>query len=156
MQMLRTPITSALVVVLAFALAGCGSSSTKGRLSQDQASSLNSALNKVDAAVAAGDCPAASEAAAQVQDLVTGLPSSVDSGLRGNLTSAANNVLNQAQIDCAKSTTSTSSSTTTTSTPTTSSYSTTSSSSTTTTSTTTPTTTTTTTTDGGGAGPDIP
>ena len=154
MQTLRNPITAVLVVTCAFVVAGCGSSSSKGKLTQAQASSMNSALNDVDMAVAAGDCTAATEKAGHLQDLVTGLPSSVDAGLKGNLTSAANNVMQQAQIDCVKSSTTTSS-TTTTSTPTTSSdTTTTSSSSSTTTSTSTSTTpTTTTSTDGGGATP---
>lgn len=156
MHRMRTPITAALLVSFALVLAGCGSTGAKGTLSQSQSSTMNSALNDVDMAVAAGDCAAASEASAHLQDVVNGLPSSVDPGLKTNLTEAANRVAEQSGLDCVKTTSTTTSSTTTTSTPTTTSSSSTtstSSSTTTTPTTTTPTTTTTTPPDGGGATP---
>ncbi len=153
---MRTPISSAVLVAFALAIAGCGSTTAKGTLSQSQSSTMNSALNDVDMAVAAGDCIATGEASAHLQDVVAGLPSSVDSGLKTNLTEAANRVAEQGRLDCVKTTTTTSSSTTTTTTPTTTSSSSTSTTSSSTTTTPTTTSTTTTTTmppDGGGATP---
>ena len=123
MQKMRTPIKAAVLVAFALALAGCGSTAAKGTLSQSQANTMNSALNDIDMAVAAGDCTAASEASSHLQDVVNGLPSSVDAGLKSNLTEAANRVAEQSGLDCVKLTTTTSSSTTTTSTPTTTSSS---------------------------------
>ena len=153
----------AAIALCAVSLGACGGST--GLLSSSEATSLNDQLDSVDAAVAAGDCPAAALASARLKAAAISLSPTVDSALRSNLSEGASTVAKLALTDCSASsttTTTTPSTTSSTTTPTTSSStssstststSTSSSTTTTTPTTTTTTTTPTTTTDSGGAIP---
>ena len=158
MRFIRPSILAVTASMLAFALAGCGSTGA-GLLDPQQANSLNAALDEVNSAVDAGDCTAADTASARLRAITAHLPSSVDGALRGNLSEGSATVGNLALTDCSKNATTTTTSSSTTSSSTSTSTSTTPTTSTTTTTPTTTTTTTPTTTEttptttGGGASP---
>ncbi len=113
-------------------LVACGGGG-KGLLSSDQASSLQGQLSQLTAALDAGHCGDAANAADALKSTVDNLPSSINPALAANLQQGASTVASLAQSHCSQSTTTSS---TTTSSPTTTSSSTTTS---TTTSTSTPT-----------------
>ena len=119
-------------------LAACGGGS--GLLSGDQASTLNSQLDRVSAAVSAGQCGAATSAANDFVNYVSGLPRSVNLTLVNNLKQGASTVAVLAARDCHQTTTQSSTSSTSSTTDTTTSTPSTTTS--TSTSTSTPTTTT--------------
>jgi hypothetical protein len=79
-------------------LVACGGGS--GLLSADQASSLNSQLDQVSAAVASGHCGAVTNAATGLTNAVENLPASVNSTLINNLKQGVTTVSNLAAKDC--------------------------------------------------------
>ncbi|NDC39485.1 MAG: hypothetical protein EBZ48_15840, partial [Proteobacteria bacterium] len=87
--------------------AGCGGSQNKGLLSASQANSVNAALDRVDSAVAAGDCTETAAASDSLRQIVANLPDSVDPALRGSLIEGTAKVSSLGATDCEKVTTST-------------------------------------------------
>jgi hypothetical protein len=71
-------------------IAGCGGGA--GLLSSDQAGNLNSQLDQVSSAVAAGHCDAARNAASSFSQAVFNLPSTISGTLKTDLGSAANTI----------------------------------------------------------------
>lgn len=122
-------------------VAACGGGS--GLLAGDESISLNGQAEEISSAVQSGNCGAATNASAALQDDVQKLPAGVNPTLRRNLSQGAATIARLAQKDCRQSTETTSSTPTTTSTST-STSTTTPSTTSTSTSTSTPTTTSTT------------
>jgi hypothetical protein len=116
-QLSRAILAGGLGFAVALLVAACGGGS--GLLSSDQASSLNGQLDQVSSAVNAGNCGAASSAAASLTNAVSNLPPSVNTTLRNNLDQGASTVSQLAQRDCRHTTSTTTSTSTTSSTSTT-------------------------------------
>jgi hypothetical protein len=95
-------------------LVACGGGS--GLLSADQASTLNGTLDRLAAAVAAGQCGTASGAINQLTNAVANLPATVSTTLQANLNQGASTVAQLSIRDCqnAKTTTTPTTSTATT------------------------------------------
>jgi hypothetical protein len=124
-------------------LVACGSSENPHLLSPARADRLTAELDKVQEAVDAHDCEAATSASQKLEDEITGLPRDTDPQLQQHLQDGATNLRARADEECQKSDTTptvTTETTTTETTPT----DTTPTETTTTETTTTPTTTTTT------------
>jgi hypothetical protein len=133
----RALLAGGLGFTVSLVVAACGGGS--GLLSGDQANTINSQLNQISSALAAGDCRAVSSATVNLSNAVANLPSGVNPTLRSNLDQGVSTVGQLANQQCKPAstgtpTTSTSTSTTTTTTtPTATSHTTTSSATTTTT-----------------------
>lgn len=119
-------------------LVACGGGSNL--LSGDESSSLNGKLDRLAAAVDAGQCGGAARAAASFANSVSNLPGTVSPTLRANLLQGASTVNDASQRDCRTTTTAPTTTPSTTSTTPSSTTTTPSSTSTTTSSTTTTTT----------------
>ena len=85
-------------------LVACGGGG-KGLLSSDQASSLQGQLSQLTAALDAGHCGDAANAADALKNTVNNLPSSIDPGLASDLQQGASTVASLAQTQCSQSTT---------------------------------------------------
>jgi hypothetical protein len=84
----RTPSAAAALVLAACLLSSCGEDSN-AELSQERASNLRAALNRVEEGVSGGDCTSAAEQASGFREEVASLPDRVDSGLRAALERSA-------------------------------------------------------------------
>src|SRR5690348_2872757 len=83
-------------------LVACGGGGN-GLLSSDQASSLQGQLDQLSAALNAGHCGAAANAADALKSTVDNLPSSINSGLATNLQQGASTVASLEQNQCSQS-----------------------------------------------------
>ena len=111
-----TLLAAALGVACAM-LVACGGDD-KGLIPGRDASALKRYADRVDQAVAAQDCQAATRDVAAAIARIGKLPASVDSGLRQNLEDGFNNLARQAASKCQAATTETTDTTTTETTPT--------------------------------------
>jgi hypothetical protein len=91
-------------------LVACGGGA--GLLSSDQANNLNTQLDQVTAAVASGNCAAATSAVNAFTNEVVNLPGSLNPTLRQNLSQDATKLGQLAARDCHKATTTTTPTTT--------------------------------------------
>ena len=79
-------------------LVACGGSS--GLLSGDQAIALNGQLDQISSAVQSGNCGAAVNASAALNNAVQTLPATVNPTLRRNLSQGASTIAELARKDC--------------------------------------------------------
>jgi hypothetical protein len=79
-------------------IAGCGGGA--GLIPADQASTLNSQLDQVSSALAAGNCNAVRSAAQSLVGAEANLPSTVNSKLRADLNSGVSTVSQRAVLTC--------------------------------------------------------
>jgi hypothetical protein len=93
----RALLAGGLGFAVAF-LVACGGGA--GLLSGDHASTLSAQLDKISAAVDAGRCSTASNAASALRIDVSALPKSVNAKLRRNLAQGAATVADLAEQDC--------------------------------------------------------
>jgi hypothetical protein len=115
MRLLRAILAGVLGACAALAVA-CGDSN--GLLGSNDASSLSSQLDQVSAAVDAGNCTRATNAAANLQEAVVNLPGTVDRRLVTSLQGGASTVAAQAARACRQAKTDTTDTTPTETTPT--------------------------------------
>jgi hypothetical protein len=97
-------------------IAGCGGGA--GLIPADQASTLNSQLDQVSSALAAGNCTAVRSAAQSLVSAEANLPSTVNSKLRADLNNGVSTVSQRAVGTCTAATTATTTTPTTTATTT--------------------------------------
>jgi hypothetical protein len=94
----KTRLAGALAVVAtAMAISACGSSSDNATIPQQNADELNAALNSAQAAVEAGNCKEAENAAGDFIDAVNNLPDSVSTDDKDGLRAAGANLEKLAQ-----------------------------------------------------------
>jgi hypothetical protein len=79
-------------------IAGCGGGA--GLIPADQASTLNSQLDQVSSALAAGNCTAVRSAAQSLVSAEANLPSTVNSKLRADLNNGVSTVSQRAVVTC--------------------------------------------------------
>jgi hypothetical protein len=97
MRLLRAILAGVLGACAALAVA-CGD--TNGLLGSNDASGLSSQLDRVSAAVDAGNCTRATNAAANLQEAVVNLPGTVDRRLVTSLQGGASTIAAQAAKAC--------------------------------------------------------
>ena len=103
--LLRAILAGGLGFAVSLLIAACGGGA--GLLSSDQSSTLSNQLNQVSAAVAAGNCSGAANAANALSDSVSALPATVSATLRTNLIQGVSTVSELARKDCHQTTSTT-------------------------------------------------
>jgi hypothetical protein len=101
--LLRVILAGGLGFAAALLIAACGGGA--GLLSGDQSSTLSDQLDKVSAALAAGNCAGVSKAATALNNSAGSLPATVSVTLRNNLIQGASTVAELARRDCHQTTT---------------------------------------------------
>jgi len=94
----RAVLAGGLGFAAALLVAACGGGS--GLLSSDQANTLNGQLNQLASAVGSHNCNAAQNASQSFATAVAGLPQTVNSTVRSNLTQGASTISDLAVRDC--------------------------------------------------------
>jgi hypothetical protein len=94
----RTPLAALAAATVAVAVSGCGSGDDDS-IPKSASDQLIAQLNEMEGYVNDGDCELAQGQATQFEDSVQGLPSEVDSEVKGDLTKLADNLVELADSD---------------------------------------------------------